>query len=234
MTRGATDNDTTAHLEHGEPADLPAITNCASSFRTIPERGLRLWGIRLQPKANTVALAPTPPRMSCVTRSEELAMSDGIPLGTIAGLPVRANWSVLVLLWLFAWSLATTLPQTVPGYHTRDYWVAGVIGAVVLLMSLLAHEATHAVVARRAGMEVSSVTLWMFGGVTRLEGEAQTPRTQFWIAFSGPLTSLLLSAGPTAKSRPTRPVGHLVDPAVCAAPARAVADGRCFSRRGGG
>ena len=88
-------------------------------------------------------------------------MSDGIPLGTIAGLPVRANWSVLVLLWLFAWSLATTLPQTVPGYHTRDYWVAGVIGAVVLLMSLLAHEATHAVVARRAGMEVSSVTLWI-------------------------------------------------------------------------
>jgi Zn-dependent protease len=41
------------------------------------------------------------------------------------------------------------------------------------------------------------VTLWMFGGVTRIEGEAQTPRTQFWIAFSGPLTSLLLSAGPT-------------------------------------
>ena len=70
-------------------------------------------------------------------------MSDGIPLGTIAGLPVRANWSVLVLLWLFAWSLATTLPQTVPGYHTRDYWVAGVIGAVVLLMSLLAHELIH-------------------------------------------------------------------------------------------
>jgi hypothetical protein len=43
MTRGATDNDTTAHREHGEPADLPAITNCASSFRTIPERGLGLW-----------------------------------------------------------------------------------------------------------------------------------------------------------------------------------------------
>ena len=78
-------------------------------------------------------------------------MSDGIPLGTIAGLPVRANWSVLVLLWLFAWSLTTTLPQTVPGYHTRDYWVAGVIGAVVLLMSLLAYEATHAVVAGAPG-----------------------------------------------------------------------------------
>ena len=121
-------------------------------------------------------------------------MSDGIPLGTIAGLPVRANWSVLVLLWLFAWSLATTLPQTVPGYHTSQYWIAGVIGAVVLLASLLAHELTHAVVARRAGMKVPSVTLWMFGGVTRLEGEPKTPRTQFWIAFSGPLTSLVLAA----------------------------------------
>ncbi len=65
MTRGATDNDTTAHLEHGEPADLPAITNCASSFRTIPERGLRLWGIRLQPKANTVALADTTANVLC-------------------------------------------------------------------------------------------------------------------------------------------------------------------------
>ena len=65
MTRGATDNDTTAHLEHGEPADLPAITTCASSFRTIPEHGLRLWGMRLQPKANTVALADTTANVVC-------------------------------------------------------------------------------------------------------------------------------------------------------------------------
>jgi hypothetical protein len=64
MTR-ATGNDTTARLEHGEPADLPAITNCASSFRTIPERGLRLWGIRLQPKANTVVLADTTATVLC-------------------------------------------------------------------------------------------------------------------------------------------------------------------------
>jgi len=57
-------------------------------------------------------------------------MSDGIPLGTIAGVPVRANWSVLVLLWLFAWSLATTLPQTVGLSHEgllggRSHWCCG-------------------------------------------------------------------------------------------------------------
>ncbi|MBV8346151.1 MAG: site-2 protease family protein [Mycolicibacterium sp.] len=121
-------------------------------------------------------------------------MSDGIPLGTVSGVRVRANWSVLVLLWLFAWSLATSLPSMVPGYRKSDYWIAGVIGAAVLLASLLAHELTHAVVSRRAGLKVSSITLWMFGGVTRIEGEPKTPKTQFWIAFSGPLMSLLLSA----------------------------------------
>jgi hypothetical protein len=65
MTRGATDNDTTAHLEHGEPAGLPAITNCASSFRTIPEGGLRLCGIRLQPKAKSCRRAA----LLCTRRS---------------------------------------------------------------------------------------------------------------------------------------------------------------------
>lgn len=65
MTRGVTDNDTTAHLQHGEPTDLPAITNCASRFRAIPERGLRSWAIRLQPNANTVALADTTVNVLC-------------------------------------------------------------------------------------------------------------------------------------------------------------------------
>jgi len=64
---------------------------------------------------------------------------------------------------------------------------------VVLLASLLAHELMHAVVARRAGVPVSDVTLWLFGGVTRLGGEAQTARTEFRIAISGPLTSVALA-----------------------------------------
>ena len=65
MTCGARGNGTTAHLEHDEPAGLPAITNCASSFRTIPEGGLRLWGVRRRPKANTVALADITANVLC-------------------------------------------------------------------------------------------------------------------------------------------------------------------------
>lgn len=119
----------------------------------------------------------------------------GIPIGRIAGFPVSVNWSVLVILWLFTWSLASTLPDAVPGYSAAAYWVAGACGAVVLLASLLAHELAHAVVARRAGVKVFDVTLWLFGGVTRLGGQAKTPQKAFRIAISGPATSLALSGG---------------------------------------
>ncbi|MGO9929379.1 MAG: site-2 protease family protein [Mycobacterium sp.] len=121
-------------------------------------------------------------------------MRDAIPLGRIAGFPVSVHWSVLVILWLFTWSLASTLPGTVKGYSPLGYWVAGVCGASVLLASLLAHELAHAVVARRVGVPVGSVTLWLFGGVTTLGGEAKTPKAAFRIAIAGPATSLVLAA----------------------------------------
>ncbi len=120
-------------------------------------------------------------------------MRDAIPLGRIAGFPVKVHWSVLVILWLFTWSLASTLPGTVKGYSHAAYWLAGVCGAVVLLASLLAHELAHAVVARRAGVPVGDVTLWLFGGVTTLGGEAKTPKAAFRIAIAGPATSLGLA-----------------------------------------
>lgn len=119
---------------------------------------------------------------------------EAIPLGRIGGFEVKVHWSVIVILWLFTWSLATTLPGRVAGYSRPVYWLAGACGALVLSASLLAHELAHAVVARRMGVGVGSVTLWLFGGVTTLRGEAKTPRAAFRIAFAGPATSLVLSA----------------------------------------
>jgi Zn-dependent protease len=119
---------------------------------------------------------------------------EAIPLGRIAGFGVNVHWSVIVILWLFTWSLASTLPGTVKGYSPLAYWLAGACGALVLLASLLAHELAHAVVARRMGVDVGSVTLWLFGGVTTLHGEAKTPKAAFRIAFAGPATSLVLAA----------------------------------------
>ena len=121
-------------------------------------------------------------------------MRDAIPLGRIAGFPVSVNWSVLVILWLFTWSLASTLPTSAKGYAPSAYWLAGASGALVLLASLLAHELAHAVVASRSGVAVKSVTLWLFGGVTTLGGEAKTPKAAFRIAIAGPATSVALAA----------------------------------------
>ncbi len=121
-------------------------------------------------------------------------MDEGIRLGRLAGLPLTVHWSVLVILWLFTWSLAATLPDAAPGHASSTYWLAGACGAVVLLASLLAHELTHAIVASRAGIEVVSVKLWLFGGIARFGRDAKTPRTAFWIAASGPAVSLALGA----------------------------------------
>ena len=121
-------------------------------------------------------------------------MRDNVRLGKVAGFPVALNWSVLLIVLLLAWVLAEgVLPQTAPGHATGTYWFVGVIGALLLICSLLAHELAHAVVARRAGVEVGGLTLWMLGGVASLRGEAPTPREDFRIAAAGPATSLALS-----------------------------------------
>ncbi len=121
-------------------------------------------------------------------------MDDGIPLGKVAGFPVSIHWSVLVVLWLFTWSLASTLPDTAPGHTSTTYWLAGFCGAVVLLASLLAHELTHSVVARHNGIKVVGLRLWLFGGTARLGSEAKTPGMEFRIAAAGPAMSLALAA----------------------------------------
>lgn len=122
-------------------------------------------------------------------------MNDTIRLGRIAGIPIGANWTVVGIAALMAWSLAgRILPGEVPGLAPAAYWIAGAGTAVLFLASLLAHELAHAVVARRNGIEVEGITLWLLGGVARLRGEARTPGAEARIAIVGPLTSLALGA----------------------------------------
>ena len=99
-----------------------------------------------------------------------------------------------VILALFVWELAVYVLPTHSGHADGADWIAGVIGAVVLLGSLLAHEVSHALVARHNGVRVRSITLFVFGGVAQLEGEAHTPGADFRIAAVGPGVSLLLAA----------------------------------------
>ncbi len=115
-------------------------------------------------------------------------------LGTILGIPVGVNWSVLLIAGLIAWSLAgQILPLQVPGLDTAFYWLAGGVAAALFFASLLAHELSHAIVARRNGLTVSGITLWLLGGVARMDGEARTPGAEARIAGVGPLTSFALA-----------------------------------------
>lgn len=116
-----------------------------------------------------------------------------ITAGRIAGVRVGVNWSVLVIFGLIAYLLsAQRFPTAYPGHGVAAYVAAGLLAAVVFLLSLLAHEISHALLARRNGQEVEGITLWMFGGVARLHGEARNPAAELRIAGIGPLVSLVL------------------------------------------
>jgi Zn-dependent protease/predicted transcriptional regulator len=123
-------------------------------------------------------------------------VSETFSLGRVAGIRVGVNASVLLILLIIAGGLAMgRFPLVLPGRSTMAYVVAGVLAAVAFLASLLAHEVAHAVVARRNGIEVDGITLWLLGGVARLKGGAGSPGAEFRIAVVGPLTSLVLGVG---------------------------------------
>jgi Zn-dependent protease/CBS domain-containing protein len=125
-------------------------------------------------------------------------MGEDLRLGRIAGVAVGASWSLLVILGLITWTLAAeVLPDAAPDGHPAAYWSVGVLAAVAFLACLLAHELAHALVARSRGMEVEGITLWMFGGMSRLKSEAPDARTEQRVAVAGPLASLALGAGLT-------------------------------------
>jgi len=121
-------------------------------------------------------------------------MNQTLRLGRIGGVPVGVNWSVLVIFGLLAWELADLeFPARYGAGAHPVYWTAALVASVLFFVSLLAHELAHAVVARHNGIGVRSITLWLFGGVAQLEGDALDPGADFRIAAVGPATSLALA-----------------------------------------
>jgi len=122
-------------------------------------------------------------------------MRQTFSLGKISGIRIGVNWSVLVIVALLAYGLAAgQFPAEVPRHPEVEYIVAGVVTAVAYMGSLLAHELAHSLVARRNGIKVEDITLWLLGGVSRLQGEFPDPGAELRVAGAGPLASLLLGA----------------------------------------
>ncbi|HUZ26849.1 MAG TPA: site-2 protease family protein [Streptosporangiaceae bacterium] len=142
-------------------------------------------------------------------------MKQSIRLGRIAGIPIGMHWSVLVIVALITDMLAASvLPGIIPHQSAGVYWTVAAAGSVLFVAALAAHEIAHAIVARRWGVQVRSITLWMLGGIAELDGDPPTAAADLQIAIAGPATSLaagIIFGGAAALAR----LGH--GPAVIVA-----------------
>lgn len=121
--------------------------------------------------------------------------TSGIRLGRIFGVEVAFDLGVVLFGALLTWILAATvLPDAEPDLSAAAYWSVAALGALFFIGSLLLHELGHSVVARRNGIEVEGITLWMFGGVARLGSDATTAGSELRIAIAGPAMSFLVAA----------------------------------------
>jgi Zn-dependent protease/CBS domain-containing protein len=115
-------------------------------------------------------------------------------IGRLFGLNVRVHWTWFFFLFLLAWTFATgLLDQFYSDWTDGRRWTVAVAITLIFFLSILVHELSHTVVARRYGLKVSGITLFVFGGVSSLSHEPNDSREEFWIAVVGPFTSFALS-----------------------------------------
>ena len=120
-------------------------------------------------------------------------MNPTISLGRVAGVKIGLNWSWAIVFALIVWSLASAVfPDQDPGLSKGAYAGMAVAAALLFFGSLLLHELGHAVQARRDGMEIEGITLWLFGGVARFKDEFPSAGAELRVALAGPLVTAVL------------------------------------------
>jgi len=117
-----------------------------------------------------------------------------ITLFSLFGFKVSVDASWLLLAVLITWSLAVGyFPQVAPGLPTATYWWLGLAGLIGFAFSIIFHELSHSLVARRFDMPIRGITLFVFGGVAEMEEEPPGAKAEFWMAIAGPLMSFFLA-----------------------------------------
>ena len=117
-----------------------------------------------------------------------------VALFTIGGIRVTLDYSWFIIFFLVLFSLsAGYFPRLYPGLRPLSYWLGGIVATVLLFASILAHELSHSFMAIRSGIKIPEITLFIFGGISRLASEAKDPKSEFKIAVVGPLMSFVLA-----------------------------------------
>jgi Zn-dependent protease len=120
-------------------------------------------------------------------------MRGSLRLGRIAGIDISIHFTWILAFLIITWSLAEVFfKSNFPSWQAYAYWTAGASGAILLFLSVLIHELAHSLVAQARGMSVSSITLFIFGGVSSLKDEPPKAGTEFMMAIAGPATSFIL------------------------------------------
>lgn len=113
---------------------------------------------------------------------------------SLAGFEIKLDASWLLIAALITWSLSQHyFPDAVPNQSAQTYFLMGLIAMLMFFASLLLHELAHSIVARRQGVPIKGITLFLFGGVAELESEPQSAPVEFRVAVAGPVTSLGLA-----------------------------------------
>jgi len=117
-----------------------------------------------------------------------------IPLFKLLGFEVRIDWSWIIIAVLVTWTLAAgVFPSYYPDLQPSTYWSMGVVAAIGLFASIVLHEVGHSVVARRYGLPIRGITLFIFGGVAEMEDEPERPKVEFLVAIGGPIVSFIIA-----------------------------------------
>jgi Zn-dependent protease/predicted transcriptional regulator len=119
--------------------------------------------------------------------------SAGMRIGRILGIPIYIHPSWIIIFVLITLSLAGQFTQMHPQWTPEQHWTLGILTSLLFFASVLFHELSHSVVAKLYKIRVASITLFVFGGVSRIGKDAPTPAQEFNIAFAGPLSSGLLA-----------------------------------------
>ena len=121
-------------------------------------------------------------------------MRASLPLGRVLGIPIEVNVSWLLAFLLLTYLLAGYFDDTRLHWSLARRWGVAIITILLLFLSVLAHELSHSVMALCKGIPVRGITLFIFGGVSRLEQEPLRPLTEFMVALVGPSISVVLAA----------------------------------------
>jgi Zn-dependent protease/predicted transcriptional regulator len=117
----------------------------------------------------------------------------GIRLFKLLGFEVRIDSSWIFIALLVTWSLATGIfPQMLKDLSVETYWVMGIVGALGLFLSIIIHEFAHSLVARKSGIPMKGITLFIFGGVAEMTEEPPAPKSELVMALMGPVTSIII------------------------------------------